>query len=185
MLKQSLESLLFISPKPFSIRELAKLLGGKKVEQISQAIEELKEKYNKEGSGIRIIENQKFKDKEFQMVTSPESSEAVQNFLKNELTGELTRPALEALTIIAYRGPMTKPELEQIRGINCSLILRNLLIKGLVEVEEKSREPYYSISFDFLKYLGLTNVGQLPDYEKLHQHESLEEFLEQSSNSRE
>jgi len=85
---------------------------------------------------------------------------------------------LETLTIIAYRGPVTRPEMEQIRGVNCSQILRNLLIKGLVEMEEKNKEPYYSISVDFLKYLGVSNIQELPDYDKLHQHESLEEFLE-------
>jgi len=69
------------------------------------------------------------------MTTAKESSEIVEKFLKEELTGEMTRPQLETLTIIAYRGPMTKMEIEQIRGVNCSLILRNLLMRGLVEAK--------------------------------------------------
>ncbi len=175
-LSSQIESLLFIAAKPFSFKELAKLIGGDS-RGITEAIEILKEKYNQPESGVWLVENKTLKDKEVQLATSPESRETVQKFLKDELTGELTRPALETLTIIAYRGPITKPEIEQIRGINCSLILRNLLIKGLVEIEEKQNEPYYRISFDFLKHLGITQVSELPDYGKLHQHETLEEYL--------
>ena len=177
MLKQKIESLLFISTKPLSIKDLMKLTAARE-ESVEKAVEELKEKYNREDSGLRILENQKVRQKEYQMTTSPDVKEVVEKFLKEEVTGELTRASLETLTIIAYRGPMTKPEIEQIRGINCSQILRNLLIKGLIGVEEKNKEPYYSISFDFLKYLGVDDVTQLPDYDKLHQHESLEEYLE-------
>ncbi|MBU4332377.1 SMC-Scp complex subunit ScpB [Patescibacteria group bacterium] len=178
-LTSKIESTLFISPKPFSIKELVKLSGAKPAE-IEEAIGQLKEKYNNPESGLWLVENKTLKDKEIQLATSPDNQDIVQKFLKDDMTGELTRPALETLTIIAYRGPMTKPEIEQIRGINCSLILRNLLIKGLVEVEEKQREPYYRISFEFLKYLGLKSVNELPDYDKLHQHESLEEYLRQN-----
>jgi len=156
---------------------LEKMTGGK-MESIGNALAELQEKYNNDESGLRILENKKVKQKEYQMITSPEVRATVEKFVKEEVTGELTRASLETLTIIAYRGPVTRPEMEQIRGVNCSQILRNLLIKGLVELEEKNKEPYYSISVDFLKYLGVSSVKELPDYEKLHQHESLEEFLE-------
>ena len=179
-LKQEIEALLFISTKPLAVKDLTKLTGSKD-ENIEKAIGELREKYNSENSGLRILENQKVKRKEYQIATSPEVRETVEKFLKEEVTGELTRASLETLTIIAYRGPMTKAEIERIRGINCSQILRNILIKGLVESEEKNKEYYYSISFDFLKHLGIESVSQLPNYDKLHQHESLEEFLDDSN----
>jgi len=177
MLKQKIESLLFISTKALGVKDLVKVTGSKE-ELIEKVLGELQEKYNQEEGGLRILENKKVKQKEYQMVTGPESREVIEKFVKEEVTGELTRASLETLTIIAYRGPMTRPEVEQIRGINCSQILRNLLIKGLIEMEEKSKEPYYSISLEFLKYLNVDKVSELPDYDKLHQHESLEEFLE-------
>jgi len=180
MLKQKIESLLFISTKPLAIKDLVKLANAKE-EDIEKAISELKEKYNNENSGLRILENQKVKHKEYQIATSPEVKDVVEKFFREEVSGELTRASLETLTIIAYRGPMTKAEIEQIRGINCSQILRNLLIKGLIEIEDKNKQLYYSISFDFLRYLGVDDATQLPDYDKLHQHESLEEFLSESN----
>lgn len=183
LLRQKIESLLFISTKPLSIKDLGKLTSEKEAE-IERALGELQEKYNQEGSGIWILENKKVRLSEYQMATNPGAREIVGKFLKDEVIGELTRASLETLTIIAYRGPMTKPEIEQIRGINCSQILRNLLIKGLAEIEEKNKEPYYSLSMEFLRYLGVTSARELPDYDKLHQHESLEEFLA-STNSHE
>jgi segregation and condensation protein B len=122
-------------------------------------------------------------DGEYQMSTAPDSSKMVKDFLKDEITGELTRPALETLTIVAYRGPISKPDLEQIRGVNCSLILRNLMIKGLVEVKssDKSGEALYNITFDFMRYLGIKKTSELPDYEKLSKNEILEKVLNLSS----
>ena len=78
--------------------------------------------------------------------------------------GELSRPSLEALTILAYRGPLTRPELEQIRGVHSSLILRNLLLRGLIEEKEDARlgQPLYSVTLDFLRHIGLASVEELP-----------------------
>ncbi len=118
------------------------------------------------------------------MVTSGESSGLVREFIKDETTGELTRPSLEALTIIAYRGPVSKTDIDRIRGINCSLILRNLLIRGLIEAkrDNKRNETYYDLSFDFLRHLGLNNIKELPDYEKLHQDDTIDKILAESEN---
>ena len=83
------------------------------------------------------------------------------------------------MTIIAYRGPIAKYELERIRGVNCSLIIRNLLLRGLIE-EKSGREgqdSLYSVTPDFLRFLGLSRAPDLPDYERLSRHESLESFL--------
>ena len=179
-LRNKIESLLFISTKPMSVKDLEKMIGAGR-ENIEKALGELQEKYNNDESGLWILENKKVKQKQYQMATSPDVRAVVEKFVKEEVTGELTRASLETLTIIAYRGPMTRPEMEQIRGVNCSQILRNLLIKGLVEVEERNKEPYYSVSLDFLKHLGVNKVDELPDYDKLHQHEGLEEFLDASN----
>ena len=94
----------------------------------------------------------------------------------------MTQPSLETLTIIAYRGPITKPEIEQIRGVNCSLILRNLLIRGLIEEkEDKQRlQNTYTISFDFLRHLGADRVEELPQYSDLHTDEVVGQLIQET-----
>ena len=174
MIKNKIESILFISNKPLTIKQLADLCDTRKPE-VETALEALKAEYNKDEKGIKIVDH----DGKIQMTTDSESSDVVEKFLKEELTGEMTRPQLEALTIIAYRGPITKMELEQIRGVNCSLILRNLLMRGLVEshLDKKISTTVYSVTVDFIKFLGLTDIKDLPNYEKLSHHETLDELL--------
>ena len=173
-MKQKLESLLFISNKPLKIKQLADFCNTGKAE-VETILESLKEEYNKNEKGIKIVEH----DGKIQMTTSQDSSEVIEKFLKEELTGEMTRPQLETLTIVAYRGPMTKMEIEQIRGVNCSLILRNLLMRGLVEsnVDKKTGMPVYQVTSGFVRHLGLIEIKNLPDYEKLNRHETLNELL--------
>ena len=112
----------------------------------------------------------------------------VKKFIKSEISDELTKPALETLTIIAYRGPISKAELEIIRGVNCSLILRNLLMRGLIEAGEdrKKMVVLYNITFEFLKYLGLNQLSDLPDFEKLNRNNNLDKLLaaNQENNSK-
>ena len=175
--KNLIESLLFISGKPVSINKLSEILKLDKKEVV-QAADELMEEYNSnEERGIHIQKS----STSYQMATSSKASYIIKDFVRAEQTGELTRPSLETLTIIAYRGPVTKAELEQIRGVNCSLIIRNLLIKDLIEAKEDREKmaTVYSITFEFLKYLGLDKVEDLPDYEKLNNDENLKKLLEQ------
>jgi segregation and condensation protein B len=172
-LKNQLEGLLFISPKPLGIGELAKLVAGDRPE-IEKLLDELIAEYASRG-GLQLL---KLADK-YQLATSSDSSEVIKKFVRSEITGELTRPSLETLTIIAYRGPISKAELEIIRGVNCSLILRNLLIRGLVEAKDDARRgiTMYQITFDFIKYLGIGQISELPDYEKLNRNNNLEKLL--------
>ncbi|MFH0780054.1 MAG: SMC-Scp complex subunit ScpB [Parcubacteria group bacterium] len=180
MLKTKIESLLFISHKPLSVKSLVNFLKKEsetvKPEEATQILEELKAKYNFQESGVQIIQT----GDEYQMVTNPDAGALVKKFINEDMTGELTPASLEALTVIAYRGPISKAELEQIRGVNCSLILRNLLIRGLIKMDEDKTKMnfFYSATVDFLKYLGINSVNELPDYQTLHQTETLNQFLE-------
>ncbi|MFA6227858.1 MAG: SMC-Scp complex subunit ScpB [Patescibacteria group bacterium] len=173
-LKNTIESLLFISHKPLSVAELARLAESDKT-AVEEALKLLQGEYGEKNGGIEIIN---IEDK-YQMAATGESSTTVAKFLKTEVTGELTRPSLETLTIIAYRGPVSKAELELIRGVNCSLILRNLLMRGLIESREDKDKAanVYQITFDFLKHLGLSSVSELPDYERLNRNNNLEKLL--------
>lgn len=177
-IKSKIESLLFISAKPMSTVKLAALIK-KEVPDIKKACDELVEDYKKSKNGIQIIKNAT----KYQMVSSPENTKLIQDFINDETTGDLSRPSLETLTIIAYRGPVAKMDLDRIRGVNCSLILRNLLLRGLVEVRhDKSKdEDYYSVTFDFIRFLGINDVVELPDYEKLSKDDTIERMLEDSS----
>jgi segregation and condensation protein B len=116
------------------------------------------------------------------MVTSPETSEFIKKYIKDETTGDLSRPSLETLTIIAYRGPISKTDLDRIRGVNCALILRNLLVRGLIESKDDkdSEEVFYNASLEFLKFLGVNRVDELPDYEKLHKDDCIDKIIERS-----
>ncbi|MEK7168060.1 MAG: SMC-Scp complex subunit ScpB [Patescibacteria group bacterium] len=177
--KKQIESLLFISHKPLSLSEISKLVSLDKKET-EKIILGLMEEYKQRNGGMVIIQ---IEDK-FQMATSGDTSELISKFVKSEMTGELTKPSLEALTVIAYRGPISKAELELIRGVNCSLILRNLLMRGLIEAKEDKAKgvTIYQITFDFLKFLGLSSQKDLPDFEKLNQNNNLDKLLSSVKN---
>ncbi len=169
-----IESILFVASKPLSAKKIAKVLNAADVET-TNALEKLRHKYNQPNSGVIILEN----NNEWQMVSSPDNREAAENFLKAEVSGELTRPQLETLTVISYCGPITKPELEQLRGVNCSLIIRNLMLRGLVKESEDLTNllPAYEVTMDYLRRLGIRNLRELPDYDVLSKHENIANTL--------
>ncbi|MBU2542748.1 SMC-Scp complex subunit ScpB [Patescibacteria group bacterium] len=175
LLLSQIESILFVASKPISIKQIIKATQKNMVE-VEEVLEILKMKYNHRDSGIHILNE----GDQFQMATNPVNSEVVSLFIKDEVSGELTKAQLETLTVIAYRGPITKPELEQIRGVNCTLILRNLLLRGLIEENESQDKilPVYSLSVEALRHLGIDSASDLPDYEELHKHEFVEKALE-------
>lgn len=173
-LKPKIESLLFVAGKPMTAKKIAELVDGKDIE-VSDALKEIQSEYAERKSGLQIF----FTGKSWQMGTAGESVAVVEKFVKEEFSGELTRPQLETLTVIAYRGPISKGELEIIRGVQCGLILRNLSIRGLIEEEydAKKKETRYLVSMEFLRHLGLRAPQELPEYEKLHGHEVIETLL--------
>lgn len=170
-LLSQLESILFVASKSLTVQQLAKATDVS-IDKIRDAVETLKAKYNHDDSGIRIFTT----EDSVQMGTGPENADVIEHFMKDEVAGELTKAQLETLTVIAYRGPITRPELEQIRGVNCAVIIRNLLMRGLLE-EHDNREklmPVYIVSTEALRHLGIESVEQLPEYEALSKHEYLE-----------
>ncbi len=173
-IKSKIESLLFISAKPMTVKQLSGLIK-KDAKEIKRAGDELVEEYKNKNRGIQIIKN----GSKYQMVSSPENAKLVRDFIKDETTGELSRPSMETLTIIAYRGPISKIDLDRIRGVNCSLIVRNLLLRGLIEgkTDGKKKETYYTVTFDFIRFLGINDISELPDYERLNKDDTLDRML--------
>lgn len=173
-LQSAIESLLFVSPRPLSVKKLIESTGASAAD-VEQCLNDITQKYNTADSGVQVVRH----GSNVQMVSSPLNSKVVTQFLKEEQAGELTRPALETLTIIAYRGPISKIQLDTIRGVNCALILRNLMIKGLVEAKhhKDKYQTTYQVTFDFVRFLGLNTIGELPNYEQLNRDENLERLL--------
>jgi len=170
----AIEAILFVASKPLSIHQLSKAVDKGEAD-IIEAIESLKVKYNSDQSGIHVLVS----GDEVQFATNPAYADVVDSFVKREVSGELTKAQLESLTVIAYRGPITRPELELIRGVNCAVIIRTLMMRGLVsEVEDAAKlMPAYELTTQALAELGVTIVEDLPDYESLHAHEHLENIL--------
>ncbi len=164
-IKSIIESILFVSGEPIKIKKIA-LIANLKVEEVKNGIESLKQDLISANRGIRIIE----KDGEVQLATNSKNAEYINDFLKNEMEQGLTRSSLETLSIVAYRGPLTRIEVEQVRGVNCTFALRYLLLRGLIERIENpndARSWHYKISFDFLKKLNFARIEDLPRYEEL------------------
>jgi segregation and condensation protein B len=156
-----IESLLFVSSGLVSINQLAKALELSERE-IEAELNHLEKFYKENFRGLRLM---RLKNK-VQLVTAPELSETIEVFLGLEATTTLSQAALEALAIIAYKQPVTRPEVDVIRGVNSDGVLRTLLSKGLIEelgrAETPGRPIYYGTSAEFLQYFGLETLDGLP-----------------------
>ena len=164
--KNTIEALLFFSGEPVDFDKIKKGLKINDTE-LREVIDELKRDY--EGRGVNILE---FEDT-VEMVTSPDTAEFLSDFVKSELQEDLSQAALETLAIIAYRGPVSRAQIDDIRGVNSTFILRNLLIRGLIKRDNNPddfRSFIYSITSDFIKKLGLKDIKELPEYEKYARH---------------
>ncbi len=177
MITTQLEAILFASGKPVTRAALKKSLDVSD-EILAEGLADVKLRFNSESSGIHLVETEAG---ELQLASNPSCAEVIASMFKQEAAGELTRPSLETLTIIAYRGPITKPEIEQIRGVNCSLILRNLLMRGLVDERDdvSKLQPVYSVTADFLRHLGIHTASEMPGFEELHGNEKIGKMLEE------
>ena len=166
-IKSILESLIFVVGKPISIKKLAKIVNIKE-SQVKNVLNELRQDY--QGRGIKILA----RGNAVLWRTVPIHSQYVKELLTEELQENLTRAALETLAIIAYRGPVTRSQIEQVRGVNSVYILRNLLMRGLIDRERSKKDARfweYQPSFDFLRHLGIKDVKELPDFEELYKEE--------------
>lgn len=175
-----LEAVLFAAARPLKVKQLAEITQLD-ADEVQSALGSLRTHLDERESGIMLQDN----GREFELVTRPDATEAVSKVVNAELQGELSRPSLEALSILAYCGPMTRPELEQIRGVQSSLIIRNLMLRGLVEQEDDAKlgQPMYAVTFDFLNHLGIENVTSLPRYEEMRGHSTVSDVLAQLEES--
>ncbi len=183
-----IEALIFSSDEPISENEIIKAIKGIDGEEIEinssdilSAIEELNDKYEATENSFKIkkIANG------FIFATTEINAKYV-GFLSSEKSKRrLSQAALETLAIIAYKQPMTKPELEQIRGVNSDYILNTLLEKKLITItgraETIGRPLLYSTTTEFLKYFGLFNLSDLPKPREIEEIMKDEDFIEQKN----
>ncbi len=153
------ESLLFVTDEPVPVDRLAAALDLS-IEDVEAALAALTRDYVHRG--IRLQR----KRQRVQMVTAPQAAEPVRRFLGLEFTSRLSPAALETLAIVAYRQPITRAQVEAIRGVNSDSVLRTLVNRGLVEeqgrLEQVGRPVCFGTTFEFLQQFGLTSLGELP-----------------------
>ena len=156
-----IEGLLFVSSGLVSVYQLSKALEIKESEAASH-LAELENHYKEGGHGFRLM---RVKNK-VQLTTDPAISKTVENFLGLQTPSTLSQAALETLAIVAYKQPVTRPQVDVVRGVNSDSVMRSLLSKGLIEelgrAETPGRPIYYGTSSAFLQYFGLESIEELP-----------------------
>lgn len=175
-LDSQIEAILFFKGEPVTIKKLAELLSVHE-DTIVEALGLLEEKLT--GRGLTLIKN----DDEVMLGTAKEASEIIESIKKDELSRELGKAGVETLSIILYQGPISRPDIDYIRGVNSSFILRNLMVRGLVERTTNpndSRGYLYKPTFELLAHLGVSAIEELPEFETMK--EKIEVFVEQTEN---
>ncbi len=171
-LEAKIEAILFWKGEPITIKKLSTFLSASE-EEIKAALVELEN--NLKERGIVLIK----KDDEVMLGTSPEMGTLIEDLVKEELTKDLGKAGLETLSIVLYKGPIRRSQIDYIRGVNSNFILRNLLIRGLVEKisdPKDQRSFLYRPTFELLTYLGLSKTEDLPEYNSVT--EEIKQFVE-------
>ena len=164
--KAVLEGLLFVVGEDgLTLDQIEEVLGLKE-EEVKEVVNELKHSYESEDRGLRID----FLGNRLKLTTKFEHREYYQKLLENTETNTLSQAALETLAIIAYNEPITRMQIDKLRGVGSSQMIRKLVAKGLVKESGRSDLPgrpiLYETTNDFLDYFGLSNIKELPDMEK-------------------
>jgi segregation and condensation protein B len=161
-IKPILEALIFVNDKPLTINQIKEVMDDVSEEQVRQAVSELNQDYE--------ITKRSFIIQEvaggFRMATRPEFASWLRSLYKSNVKERLTRPSLETLAIIAYKQPVTKPEIEAIRGVNTDGVITTLLERGLAKIAGRKDSPgrplLYATTDEFLAHFGLSSIAEMP-----------------------
>lgn len=180
-LPRVIEALLFSAPKPLSAKEIVDLMrraaeaanfssndfGSVRESQVSAALEQLKLEYVQQQRAFQLVE----KAEGWQLGSDPAYAEWVRELYPEPKPARLTAPALETLAIIAYRQPITRPDVEAVRGVTIDGVLQNLMERGLVKISGRAEVPGRPLLYEttqlFLDHFGLRNLEELPNVEEL------------------
>ena len=160
-LESQIEALLFWKAEPLSIKKLSALLKID-AEQVKAAVSNLQEQLK--GRGLTLVQ---WED-EVTLGTAKEVSELIESLTKEELTKDLGKAGLETLSIILYQGPLSRADIDYIRGVNSQFILRNLLVRGLIERVDNPQDQrsfLYKPTLELISHLGISKIEEMPDFE--------------------
>ncbi len=163
LLSSQIEAVLFFKAEPLSVKRLAQIFK-KEEHEIKNAIRELSDELKARGRGLTLVE---WED-EVTLGTSKDVAALIETLTKDELVKDLGKAGLETLSIILYQGPLSRAEIDYIRGVNSNFILRNLLIRGLIERVDNpqdQRSYLYKPTLELISYLGISKISDLPDYD--------------------
>jgi len=161
----ALEAILFAYGEPITLLKLASIIGIS-AQDIEALVEKFSQLLEQQERGLVVV---KHKDC-LTLATKPQFSFLLEEFIKEDLKEDLTSAASETLALIAYFGPITRSHIDFVRGVNSSFMLRNLLMRGLIERKAGKGNAYeYETSVDFLKHMGVKSAEELPEYEKYKQ----------------
>jgi len=179
-LKSAIEALLFIAGNPLSLDRLKGIFDGTPSEQIEAQLRTLQQEYIDRNAGLMLAEVAGG----YQLATCPEHFEWIRKFKTVKTTTKLSRPALETLAIVAYKQPITRTEIEMLRGVNIGGIMRNLMERRLVKIVGKKDVPgkpmMYGTTPEFLQYFGLKDLSALPTLKEFQELEAGEEIMEEA-----
>jgi len=165
-LKAIIEALIFASPEPITLKALAKLLDPETREAIQEAIAALKADYERPG-GLQLVEVAGG----YQIVTRPELHEWVRRLFHERTTQKLSVAALETLAVVAYKQPITAPEIAEVRGVNAAGVVSTLIERRLVKIVGRKQvvgRPFlYGTTREFLERFGLNDLTDLPKIEDM------------------
>ena len=164
--RAALEALIFASPQPITPREIARVLGGVPKEAWLAALEELKGEYGHDGRGLQLVEVAAG----YQITTRPEYNDWIRELLDPKSPTRLSIQALETLAVIAYKQPVTLPEIIELRGVKSGGVIKTLLEKRLIRITGRKsvvgRPILYGTTQQFLLHFGLKDLGELPRIEE-------------------
>ena len=179
-MKAIVEGLLFLSGEDgLTLEDISKVIE-KDIEEVKSIIKELYNDYNNDSRGLQI----EFLGNHFKLTTKKEHKEYYKKLVIDEENSMLSQSALETLAIIAYNAPLTRIDIDNIRGVNSSYVVRKLLLKGLIEEIGRSDAPgrprLYNITPRFLDYFGLGSIEELPKLEERQEILDDEKYLIES-----
>lgn len=178
--KKVIEAILFLSEEQVGVSKIAGVLSISD-DEVETLVRELKDDLAKSDRGLQVFEAAGG----YQMGTIPELAPLLERAFSEDVSSNLSGAALEALAIIAYKQPVTRIEIESIRGVRCEHILENLLKRKLIKISGRREGPgrplLYCTTPDFLKYFGLMDLGDLPPLEFEQNEDKPEEDIEVES----
>lgn len=177
-LKSAIEALLFVSPEPLTVGQILSVLtlpGPKRMPveaseaKVLEMLERVRQDCDQNGRGIQLAEVAGG----YQLMTRPENAHWIRQLDAVSTSTRLSRPALETLAIVTYRQPITTPEIESIRGVDCSGVLKTLLERRLIRIvgrkDAVGKPMLYGTTREFLQYFGLRDLSDLPPLKELEE----------------